>query len=97
MSPRRLACIAFGVLFAAAAAAQDYPARPVRLIVPIGPGGGTDILGRHVAQKLGERLKQSVIVENRPRAGSLGGTEDAAKAAPDGYTLILRGHFNIVV
>jgi tripartite-type tricarboxylate transporter receptor subunit TctC len=98
MSPRRaLSCIAFGVLFAAAAAAQDYPARPVRLIVPIGPGGGTDILGRHVAQKLGERLKQSVIVENRPGAGSLVGTEYAAKAAPDGYTLLVGGIFNMVM
>jgi len=98
MSPQRaLPCIAFGVLFAAAALAQDYPARPVRLIVPIGPGGGTDILGRHVAQKLGERLKQSVIVENRPGAGSLVGTEYAAKAAPDGYTLLVGGIFNMVM
>src|SRR3954468_9351229 len=79
---RRLACIAFGALFAATAAAQDYPARPVRLIVPIGPGGGTDILGRHVAQKLGERLRQSVVVENRPGAGSLVGTEYAARPRP---------------
>jgi tripartite-type tricarboxylate transporter receptor subunit TctC len=94
---RRLACIAFGALFAAAAAAQDYPARPVRLIVPIGPGGGTDILGRHVAQKLGERLRQSVVVENRPGAGSLVGTEYAAKAAPDGYTLLVGGIFNMVM
>ena len=94
---RRLACTAFGVLFAAAAAAQKYPSQPVRLIVPIGPGGGTDILGRHVAQKLGERLKQSVVVENRPGAGSLVGTEYAAKAAPDGYTLLVGGIFNMVM
>src|SRR5262249_1987275 len=97
MSPRRLACIAFGVLFAAAAAAQDYPARPVRLIVPIGPGGGTDILARHVAQKLGERFRQGVVVENRPGAGSLVGTEYAARAAPDGYTVLVGGIFNMVM
>src|SRR5262249_61069456 len=88
---------AFGVLFAAAAAAQDYPARPVRLIVPIGPGGGTDILGRHVAHKLGERLKQSVIVENRPGAGSLVGTEYGAAAAPGGCTLLVGRIFNMVM
>jgi tripartite-type tricarboxylate transporter receptor subunit TctC len=93
----RLACIAFGLVLAGAAAAQDFPTRPVRLIVPIGPGGGTDILGRHVAQKLGERLKSSVVVENRPGAGSLVGTEYAAKAAPDGYTLLVGGIFNMVM
>jgi len=53
------------------ALAQEYPARPIRLIVPIGAGGGTDILARHVAQKLGERFRQAAIVENRPGAGSL--------------------------
>ena len=96
---RRLACIAFGALLAAAAAAQDFPARPVRLIVPIGPGGGTDILGRHVARKLGERLNSSVVVENRPGAGSLVGTEYAAKAAPDGYTLLVVAspHINLEI
>jgi tripartite-type tricarboxylate transporter receptor subunit TctC len=94
---RRLACIAFGALFVAAALAQDYPARPVRLVVPIGPGGGTDILARHVAQKLGERLRQTVVVENRPGAGSLVGTEYAARAAPDGYTLLVGGIFNMVM
>ena len=94
---RRFPCIAFGVLLAAAAAAQDFPTRPMRLIVPIGPGGGTDILGRHVAQKLGERLKQGVVVENRPGAGSLVGTEYAARAAPDGYTLLVGGIFNMVM
>src|SRR4051812_2104500 len=94
---RRIALIGCSVLVAAAAAAQDFPTRPVRLIVPIGPGGGTDILGRHVAQKLGERLKQNVIVENRPGAGSLVGTEYAAKAAPDGYTLLIGGIFNMVM
>ena len=84
-------------LAAASAAAQDYPGRTVRLIVPIGPGGGTDILARHVAQKLGERFRQSVIVENRPGAGSLVGTEYVAKAPPDGYTVLVGGIFNMVM
>jgi len=79
------------------ALAQEYPARPIRLIVPIGAGGGTDILARHVAQKLSERLRQAAIVENRPGAGSLIGTEYVAKAAPDGYTLLVGGIFNMVM
>src|SRR5258708_39181515 len=79
------------------ALAQEYPARPIRLIVPIGPGGGTDILARHVAQRLGERLRQAAIVENRPGAGSLIGTEYVAKAPPDGYTLLVGGIFNMVM
>src|SRR3989449_4504754 len=79
------------------ALAQEYPARPIRLIVPIGAGGGTDILARHVAQKLGERFRQAAIVENRPGAGSLIGTEYVAKAAADGYTLLVGGIFNMVM
>src|SRR2546426_2621809 len=79
------------------ALAQEYPARPIRLIVPIGAGGGTDILARHVAQKLGERFRQAAIVENRPGAGSLIGTEYVAKAAPDGSTLLVGGIFNMVM
>ena len=55
--------------------AQEYPARPIKLVVPIGAGGGTDILARHMAQKMGERVKQGVVVENRPGAGSIVGTE----------------------
>lgn len=85
------------VLVASAAAAQDFPSRTVRLVVPIGPGGGTDILARHLAQKLGERFKQSVIVENRPGAGSLVGTEYVARAPADGYTVLVGGIFNMVM
>jgi tripartite-type tricarboxylate transporter receptor subunit TctC len=69
--------------------AQDYPAKPIRLIVPFGAGGGSDYVGRLVAQKLTEQMGQSVVVENRPGAASLVGTELAAKSAADGYTLLL--------
>jgi tripartite-type tricarboxylate transporter receptor subunit TctC len=71
------------------AAAQSWPTRPVRLIVPYPPGGGNDNLARIFAQKLGERLGQPFVVENRPGAGTLIGSEAAAKAPGDGYTLLL--------
>jgi tripartite-type tricarboxylate transporter receptor subunit TctC len=69
--------------------AQDYPNKPIRLIVPFGAGGGSDFVGRLVAQKLTEQMGQTVVVDNRPGAASLLGTELAARAAPDGYTLLL--------
>lgn len=71
------------------AIAQNYPTRPVRLIVPYPPGGPTDLVGRAMAQKLGEAFKQQFIVDNRAGAGSAIGTDIAAKSAPDGYTLLL--------
>jgi tripartite-type tricarboxylate transporter receptor subunit TctC len=69
--------------------AQAYPAKPVRMIIPYPPGGGNDTLGRLFAAKLSDRLGQPVVVENRPGAGTLIGTEAAAKSAPDGYTILL--------
>lgn len=69
------------------ALAQDYPTRPIHLIVPYSAGGPTDIMGRAIAQKLGELLKQPVLVENRGSAAAIVGTAAVAKAAPDGYTL----------
>jgi tripartite-type tricarboxylate transporter receptor subunit TctC len=69
--------------------AQSYPAKPIRLIVPFPPGGSNDIVGRMIAIQLGERLGQSVVVDNRGGAGGTIGTDMAAKAAPDGYTLLL--------
>jgi len=73
----------------AAVAQSDYPNRPVKLIVGFAPGGSTDIVGRLIAQRLGERLGQNVIVENKAGAGGTIGADATAKAAPDGYTLTL--------
>ena len=72
-----------------AAAAEDYPNRVVQLIVPFPPGGGVDTEGRVIAQKLSDALGQQVIVVNRPGAGSVIGVRDAAKSAPDGYTILM--------
>ena len=74
---------------ASPAAAQNYPAKPVRMIIPFAPGGNTDIIGRVYTPKLSEFLGQQVIVDNRGGAGGTIGTELAAKAPPDGYTLLM--------
>jgi tripartite-type tricarboxylate transporter receptor subunit TctC len=87
-----IATIILGVLLTGlghAAAAQTYPVKPVRIISPFPPGGGNDILSRAVAQKLTENFMQQVIVENRPGANGIIGTEAAARSAPDGYTIVL--------
>jgi tripartite-type tricarboxylate transporter receptor subunit TctC len=85
-----LAGLAASVLFAAhPAAAQDYPTRPITMIVPYPAGGGVDAMGRLVGQKLSEKLGQPVVIENRGGAGGMIGTRDAAKAAPDGYTIVM--------
>jgi tripartite-type tricarboxylate transporter receptor subunit TctC len=81
--------LAWPLLTAGALAQQDYPTRPIRIVVPSSPGGGTDILARQIAQKLTERWGQQVIVDNRPGAGQMIGIELVAKAAPDGYTLVM--------
>jgi tripartite-type tricarboxylate transporter receptor subunit TctC len=80
-----------GVAFAAAAqpTTQAYPSRSIRLVVPFAAGGGTDITARLVGQRLGERLGASVVIDNRGGAGGIVGTDIVAKAAPDGYTLVL--------
>ena len=74
---------------ALAALAQDFPVKPIRLIVPFGPGGTTDILARVVGERLGERFGQQVLIDNRPGAGGNIAAEITARAAPDGYTIFL--------
>lgn len=81
--------LAAGFLLAAAAAAQEYPAKPIRLIVPFPAGGTTDVLARIVASKLGAQLGQPIVVDNHAAASGIVGTELAAKAPPNGYTLLL--------
>jgi len=74
--------------FGAPAAAQDYPNKPIRFIVPYPPGGGTDIIARILQHPLSEGLRQSIVIENRGGAGGAVGTEAAARSAPDGYTFL---------
>ena len=74
---------------ALAASADAYPTRPIRLVVPYAPGGGSDVMARMIGQKIGESLGQTVVVDNRPGAASMIGTVLVAKALPDGYTLLL--------
>src|SRR3982751_5991409 len=73
------------------APAQQWPARPVKIIAPFAPGGSADTLGRIVAKNLSEQLKESFVVENRPGAGGVLGSEIVSNAAPDGYTLVVSG------
>jgi tripartite-type tricarboxylate transporter receptor subunit TctC len=88
-SPRTRAIAAiFAWLCAGATHAQPYPAKPVRIVVPFAPGGGTDVIARHVATGLTESLKRQVIVENRAGANAIIGTEAVARAPADGYTLL---------
>ncbi len=97
---RRAATAALGAALLAltplCAHAQDYPSRPIRIIVPFAPGGSADVFGRVIAQRLQESMGQNVIVDNRPGAGSVIGTDAVAKSAPDGYTLLLMSNTHTV-
>ena len=81
--------LAGGMAVAEPATAQGYPTRPVRIIVPFAPGGGTDVMARQLAQKLNEAWAQPVVVENRTGAGGIIGADAAAKSTPDGYTFLM--------
>src|SRR5262249_55489648 len=82
-----------GCLLSAAAVppalAQDYPTKPIKLVLPYSPGGIIDYVGRQLAQYLSESLGQPVVPENRPGAGGITGTDATARSAPDGYTIVL--------
>jgi tripartite-type tricarboxylate transporter receptor subunit TctC len=81
-------CSVLLLSYSCPALAQEYPVKPIRWIIPFPPGGGTDIVARMLGQKLSENLRQQVIIDNRGGAGSMVGTEIAARSAPDGYTLL---------
>ena len=85
----RMLAAAFVGLNALAVQAQAYPTKPVRIIVPFAPGGGSDFIGRFIAQRLSDSWGKQVIVENKPGAGGMLGVEQGVKSAPDGYTLVL--------
>jgi len=87
--PATLIAVALSALVPAAALAQTWPAKPVRMIVPFPPGGNTDIIARIVAPRMGENLGQQIIIDNRGGAGSTIGTELAARSPADGYTLLM--------
>jgi tripartite-type tricarboxylate transporter receptor subunit TctC len=88
---KRLALLLLLLAASSLAAAQSWPARPVRILVPFAPGGTADTLGRLAAAKLAEAFKESFVVENRPGAGGTIASDMVAKAAPDGYTLVVSG------
>ena len=89
-----LLCVAS--ILCGAAAAQSYPTKPIRFVVPFGPGGVGDITARTVAQKMGEAMSQQIIIDNRPSAGGVVAAEMVARAEPDGYTLMLLNNANAV-
>jgi tripartite-type tricarboxylate transporter receptor subunit TctC len=92
------ACVAAAATLAAGVAgAQAYPVKPLRIIVPFPPGGATDILGRYIAQKLGETLGQQALVDNRPGANGTLGLDLGAKAPPDGHTLVIGQTGNLTI
>src|SRR3954463_16352618 len=93
----RLALAAIALVFAGTAAAQAYPARPVRIIVPFPPGNTMDIMSRLIGPKMTERLGQQILVENRPGAGGMLGLDFVAKAPADGYVVGAGQGGNLVV
>ena len=93
---RGFAALAAVFVAGAPALAQEYPNKPVRIVVPFAPGGSADVFGRFIAQRLQESLGQSFVVENKPGAGSVIGSDAVAKSAPDGYTLLVMSNTHTV-
>src|SRR5262245_45851280 len=91
-----LAALALSAVMAGAAHAEDYPARAVRIVVPFGAGGPADIYDRYVAEELTQAWGHAIVVEERGGAGSFIGTSEVAKAAPDGYTLLMMSNTHTV-
>src|SRR5262245_49233303 len=83
--------LAFGVVLPTTLAAQDYPSKPIRLVVPFAAGGPADMLARAIAPSMSATLKQSVVIENKAGAGGAVGVDTVAKAPPDGHTIGLSG------
>jgi len=97
MLRRAIATLAISLVAATAANAQDYPSKPIKLIVPFPPAGGTDILSRVVAQRLSEANKWTVVIDNRPGAGGNIGVDAAAKSPHDGYTIVMGQTSNLTI
>src|SRR5436305_3969157 len=93
---RAVAATLLAALAAPLATAQDYPNKPVRIIVPFAAGGPADVYARFIAQRLQESMGQTFIVDDRPGAGSIIGTDAVAKSPPDGYTLLLMSNTHTV-
>ena len=91
-----VAVLTAGLLFASTASAQDYPTRPVKIIVPFAVGGPADVYARYLGARLQESMGQPFVIENRPGAGAVTGTDAAAKSAADGYTLLLMSNAHTV-
>ena len=89
--------LATAVVVASNACAQTYPAKPVRVVVPFPPGGGVDFVARTVAQRLGDTMKQTFVIENRTGASGMIGADAVAKSAPDGYTLLVASPAEVLV
>lgn len=92
-----LLCAASAVLSTAHAQAANFPVKPIRIVVPFGPGGITDIIARQVAKGMGERLAQQVVIENKPSAGHIVAMQTVSQAQPDGYTILLGSNTGFTV